>query len=113
MGAQNLVPNGSFEIYDSCPEYEAQIARANGWSIYSQAGTTPDYYNACDSGGQFCVPNGYLIHQPAIDGNAYAALVTWDAPFSWYRELIGNSIDSSIDHRSKIFSFIFHNERRR
>ncbi|MEP7169644.1 MAG: T9SS type A sorting domain-containing protein [Bacteroidota bacterium] len=86
---QNLVPNNSFEIYDTCPNTEDQIQYAIGWSKYSQAGTTPDYYNACDTGGIMNVPNGGQIHQPAIDGNAYAALATFAPSAGIYREHIG------------------------
>ena len=28
--AQELVPNGNFEQYSACPEYESQLDRANG-----------------------------------------------------------------------------------
>jgi hypothetical protein len=100
--AQNLVPNPSFEIYDTCPNTEDQIQYAIGWSKFSQAGTTPDYYNACDTGGIMCVPNGGQIHQPTVDGNAYAALATF-ASFPNYREHIGIQLSQSLTVGQKYF----------
>jgi hypothetical protein len=46
--AQNLVPNGSFEQYDTCPTNVngTSLQYANSW-VNPNAGT-PDYYNACD-----------------------------------------------------------------
>lgn len=87
--AQNLVPNYSFEQYDTCPDNQDQIQRATGWSKYSYLGSTPDYYNACDTGGQWSVPNGFLVHQSAQDGNAYGAVVTFVNITPTYREHIG------------------------
>src|SRR5438876_12212383 len=84
----NLVPNPSFEIYDTCPDNGDEIQRAIGWTKFSQTNTTPDYYNACDTGGLWCVPNGYYIHQSANDGNAFGAVVTFESGIP-YREHIG------------------------
>ena len=43
---QNLVPNPSFELYDTCPNAQDQIEYATGWHKYSEWLTTPDYFNA-------------------------------------------------------------------
>jgi len=45
--SQNLVPNPSFEQYDTCPNNYSQIVRASGW--YSPTTGTPDYLNACSA----------------------------------------------------------------
>ena len=47
--AQNLVPNGNFDIYSTCPTAKSSpgnmaINFANGWHA---AASTPDYYNSC------------------------------------------------------------------
>ena len=45
--AQNLVSNGDFEIYDTCPPPSSSsindINRATGW--YNPSYGTPDYFN--------------------------------------------------------------------
>lgn len=86
--AQNLVPNFSFEEYSTCPDAQDQIERATGWSKYSEAITTPDYYNACAPSTSFGVPKSIAGFQPDHRScNAYAGLVIWDG--NGYREHIG------------------------
>jgi len=78
---QNLVPNGSFEEYNWCPDF------ANGFYIsaskYWSAPTlgSPDYFNSCsveyDSSLNrflFKVPENYSGYQFARTGNAYAGI---------------------------------------
>jgi len=103
LKAQNLVPNPSFEIYDTCPNLEDEIQYAVGWSKYSTLGTTPDYYNACDSGGPFCVPNGAGIHQDAHLGHAYAGVVTFYKLYPTYREHIGIQLSQPLIIGQKYF----------
>ena len=73
--AQNLVPNGSFEDFSSCPiENElnnGEFEKAKGWWT---AFGTPDYYNACNN-SVVDVPKNFWGYQPAFDGNAYIGLV--------------------------------------
>ncbi len=82
VSQENLVPNGSFEEYNWCPNY------ANGYYInaskYWMSPTTlasPDYFNACsiDSGSfdytLFSVPQNYMGFQYARTGNGYAGMV--------------------------------------
>ena len=74
--AQNLVPNPSFEIYDTCPTTlsspgDYQINHALGW--YSPTMATSDYYNACNS-TIVSVPNNLLGYQVAKDSNGYAGI---------------------------------------
>jgi len=73
----NLVPNPSFEQYNSCPNIYCGISLATGWH---SAGYTPDYYNSCDSpNGQFewgTPSNAYGYQYPA-SGNAYAGIETY------------------------------------
>lgn len=98
MIAQNLVPNPSFELHDSCPDNEDQIQRAIGWSKYSNIASTPDYYNACDTGGQLCVPpvNGGFTQSSAHSGHAYGAVVTFAKQIHNYREYIGIQLSQSL-----------------
>ena len=83
---QNLVPNPSFEIYDSCPTNFNQLSNAIGWSSYR---SSPDYFNAC-SAYPFGVPSNAWGYQMAFSGNAYAIVGTYDGMnFNNYREFIG------------------------
>ncbi len=70
--AQNLVPNYSFELYDTCPYLSDQLTFASLWLNPTNA--SPDYYNSCNTGG-FSVPNNMTGSQLAKDGFAYAGIV--------------------------------------
>jgi OmpA-OmpF porin, OOP family len=79
--AQNLVPNPSFEQYDTCPDLLNQIQYAIGWNNF---GNTPDYYNACSQ--IMNVPNTQGGYQLAYDGNAYCGVYTFAYGGVNYRE---------------------------
>lgn len=72
---QNLVPNWSFEIHDSCPSLSSQIERALGWKHLH---SSPDYFNRCSTINLYSIPQnvgGY--HQPEIiNDSAYVGLIT-------------------------------------
>ena len=74
--AQNFVPNGNFEILDTCPTNQAQITYAVGWL---NAGGTPDYYNSCAPLiSNFNVPNMGLYYQKdCCGGLAYSGIYVW------------------------------------
>ncbi len=86
--SQNLVQNGSFELYDTCPSTinGGLIRYADYWVNPNNA--TPDYFNACDVSGSYSVP--YNIsggYQYPYEGNAYIGLVMYvDTPFVNARE---------------------------
>jgi gliding motility-associated-like protein len=44
-GAQSLIPNSSFEDYNSCPNSYSQVSRATGWIQATEP--TSDYMNTC------------------------------------------------------------------
>ena len=69
LGAQNLVPNGSFEDYAQCPTNLDQMNRAVGWS--SVRGSC-DYYNACADPDTVGVPDNCFGYQSAFSGSAMA-----------------------------------------
>jgi len=47
--SQNLVPNGSFECYSTCPDQYDQVNYAKHWSSpVPHNGSWPDYHNSCD-----------------------------------------------------------------
>jgi len=54
VGAQNLVPNGSFETYRTCPQQDNLLAEAVPW--YNPNRATPDFYHRCFDFGQMLLP---------------------------------------------------------
>lgn len=83
-GAQNLVPNPSFEEYDTCPDFLGQINYSVGWGSSLQ---TPDYYNSCCTSNTFGVPANYYGNQYAASGNAYAGFMARFPDDSWVEVL--------------------------
>lgn len=82
--AQNLVPNGSFEKLNECPDNVSQLYRAEGWYFpYIWPGTTlqnsciTDLYAACSSSNAIWSVNPNIVccdlgcSEPA-DGQNYA-----------------------------------------
>ena len=93
---QNLIPNWGFEQYDTCPNLADQIERCIGWNNFGQAGTTPDYYNACDT-GYMNVPNGFFGYQQDHRYcSGYVGLVTYETPITDYREFIGIQLNQPL-----------------
>ncbi len=73
VDAQNLVPNGDFENYSSCPITAGQIYLAPPWGyILGGGGGSPDYFNSCATPFTSGVPFNYFGYQYAHSGNAYA-----------------------------------------
>ncbi len=71
----NLVPNPSFEMYDTCPNNGGQIDYSTFWSNPTLF-ATPDYFNGCGILG-YSAPNTYFGYQQALTGNAYAGIITF------------------------------------
>ena len=69
--AQNLVPNGSFELKEQCPSSEDQLEVAKNW--FNAAKLSPDYFHEC---AEFVVgvPDNFQGHQQPFDGEAYAGI---------------------------------------
>jgi gliding motility-associated-like protein len=86
--SQNFVPNGSFEIYDTCPYGTSQIRFAIPWF---QPNTTfggvnygsTDYFNSCYKDSIFLaagIPKNSLGFQYANIGDAYAGIGIYIPP---------------------------------
>ena len=83
--AQNLIPNPSFEIYDTCPtqpstNIDRQIERCIGWTFPSDYGTS-DYYNSCASTSnqwtKVNVPDAFVGYQNSYDGNGFCGFFAY------------------------------------
>jgi OOP family OmpA-OmpF porin len=70
----NLVPNPSFEQYDTCPDNAGQIEYAIPWTIPLKT-NTPDFFNSCNT-GNFSVPSNFAGYEFARTGEAYAEIGT-------------------------------------
>lgn len=90
--SQNLVPNGSFELFTTCPNGSAQLSYTGNWAF---AGASTDYYNACDTTYAASVPLNPRGFQYASYGNAYVGMVVLaldevlDTGNYYYREPAG------------------------
>lgn len=65
----NLVPNGDFEYYTTCPTGLSRITYCIGWRQWTLG--TPDYFSNCASLGGAGIPSNPLGFQYAASGNAY------------------------------------------
>lgn len=75
--SQNLVPNPSFEEYDTCPTGisnvgDYQINHCLNWTAPTLA--TSDYFNSC-SGFGVNVPNAAFGYQNAFDGQGFLGVM--------------------------------------
>ncbi len=73
----NLVPNPSFEEYDSCPTNgstpgDPQFEHCKYWYLPTEG--TADYFNVCAPAIAVQIPTNFAGFQYPLDGNAYAGL---------------------------------------
>ncbi len=71
--AQNLVLNGSFEDFTSCPSSYSQISRAPDWR---ELQASPDYMHSCNT-GDLSVPDNVYGSQNARTGEGYIGLLAY------------------------------------
>ena len=89
VGAQNLVPNGSFEEYSECPMGFDQVIRATGWTRFRGS---PDYFHGCDSSHFVGVPLNFGGYQGAHSGEGYCGGYCWCETAYNVREQIGEEL---------------------
>jgi hypothetical protein len=96
---QNLIPNGDFEMYSSCPTSVTQITLATPWMNPSIGGQTsagtPDYFNSC-SGGLVGIPYNFFGYQDAFSGVGYSGVILWSGIAPEVREYIQAPVDPLI-----------------
>lgn len=89
MAQQNLVTNPSFEDTIKCPGSSDQVTSScSNWRSYSTA-TTPDYFNACNS-GNVGVPNNFAGNQAAASGNAYCGVLAYHTLTTHFEYIAGS-----------------------
>jgi hypothetical protein len=97
---QNLVPNYSFEVYDTCPDYLSQLYRVADW--HAANNSTPDYFNQCASlGNNVYVPNNQFGFQYSSSGVGYCGFHNWGV--NNYREPIQALLTSPLTIGTKYF----------
>lgn len=77
---QNLVPNPSFEDYSTCPVSSFEIGVVDEWT---NAGGTPDYFNACSSSGGASVPLNFSGYEYAAKGLGYVGIYLYNDGVNW------------------------------
>jgi len=90
--AQNLVTNGSFEAYSSCPNNLAQPHYSTGWRMYHDG--TSDYFN-CGT-VPVATPINWTGYQNAAQGSGYMGCITFSSGNTAYREYIAGTITPMI-----------------
>lgn len=100
----NLVPNGSFETYTSCPptangNAPDYVTYATGW--HSSLGT-PDYFNSCSSPTTVSTPLNNFGFQIPYNGNCYCGFYCYNK-YIYYREIISAQLNSSLSVGQKYF----------
>ena len=100
--AQNLVPNGSFEDYISCPQYLDGMEFVEHWYksiIYPGLdyyhNPSPDYFHECALHPNLGVPQNVAGYMYAFDGVAYSGIIALSANSS-FREFLGVEMISSL-----------------
>lgn len=112
IGAQvNLVYNGDFELYDTCPTglstpTDYQINHCLGWTAPTMG--TSDYYNACfPTPGGVDVPLNTVGYQNAQSGNAYLGLLAFWLPYPWVEYVQGKTTATLLQNKKYRFSFYY------
>ena len=71
--SQNLIPNGDFENFTSCPTDVSQIDSVPPW--FSPSNATPDYLNVCGNYALIDLPNHTWGYQNPRSGNGAAGIM--------------------------------------
>ncbi len=115
---QNLVVNGDFEEYSSCPagfsdpfQNPKEIEKCIGWKAPTFG--TSDYYNVCASNPNISIPTNLFGEQSSFNGNGYLGgyftNYTWGAGTDGYSgimwwEYVQGRLSGSLE-QGKIYKF--------
>ena len=108
--AQNLIPNGGFEEFDSLPNWFGQFNRCIGWDDCGGTGK-PDYFHVNGKRPEIKLPNTAYRYVNPHGGNAIMGLCLWAGRQGIdYREYITRSLKTplSVGNSYKL-SFFFSN----
>jgi len=103
LSAQNLVPNGSFDEYISCPDMVDGMEFVEHWYksiIYPDLdyyqNPSPDYFHECALSPAVGVPENIAGFQIPFVGNAYSGLFTFSTTNQDRREIMGIELISTL-----------------
>lgn len=105
--AQNLVENGSFEDFNTCPNDYSQLYYEPFVKLWTSPNAgTPDYFNACS---QKCgVPLNWVGSAEAYHGNAYMGIIACMQQFDphqiAYREYIRIKLTDTLQAGNKYYA---------
>lgn len=101
LSGQNLVPNGSFEEYDYCPDHWSQFdENVVDWTV---SANSPDYMNACRDSIDVGIPYNLFGYQFPSDGAAYVGVCTYKFNAPMFREFITAALPSPVDVGQVVF----------
>ena len=98
----NLVYNGDFEIYDTCPPAQSgnsttmnYLKYCTGWDMPTEGSS--DYFNSCSTNNFSGIPKNYGGFQYPYNGNGYVGLYALiDFEPCQYREYIQTKLVTSL-----------------
>jgi len=108
LEAQNLIPNGDFEDFTTCPDQEGQIGFAEHWESPTRGST--DFFHRCAGAGPCisCVPNmAQLGFQEAQSGDGMVGMFLIWKSVPNYREYMQAELISPLQ-AGTIYEFTMH-----
>lgn len=82
--AQNLVPNPSFEVLDSCPKVFGEVHKLKNWQNFHY---TPDLFHECATTKYVKIPVNFFGQQTPSSGKGYAGITVYHQKYP--NEVIG------------------------
>jgi len=92
--AQNLIPNGDFELRTGCPSNLGQLSTTMFW-LQPTTGTS-DYFDSCATSWISGVPHTEFGYQPAHSGGGYGGIRTYVMGGGNYREYLETPFYSNV-----------------
>lgn len=113
---ENLVPNGDFEEYITCPDINAPyyyVDRANHW--FTPTTGSSDYFNSCSNyfdvltnSYLFSVPQNYKGYQEARSGNGYGGYYAVIVPLNNdYHEYMSVKLTKALE-KDKLYKLTYY-----
>jgi hypothetical protein len=102
LKSQNLVPNPSFELLNTCPVND-NFSNIQNW--FSPTTASPDIFDTCsvDVANEIGVPQNFAGYQYALDGSTYVGLIAYYDSISPWREYVEVKLTSALIIGTKYF----------
>jgi hypothetical protein len=94
--AQEMIPNGSFEIQDSCPNFFGMIGNASPWFQPCTMGSSTDLFSSCTSNPDISTPLNFDGYQVPQHGVSYAGFQAYSGFTTDQREYIEVELNNSL-----------------